>query len=33
MEYCEGGDMAALIKRHKREKEYVAEEKIWKILA
>jgi NIMA (never in mitosis gene a)-related kinase len=33
MEYCEGGDMAALIKKHKREKEFVSEEKIWKILA
>jgi len=33
MEYCEGGDMAALIKKHKREKDFVSEEKIWKILA
>eukprot|EP00347_Sterkiella_histriomuscorum_P005663 403355737 len=33
MEYCEGGDMAALIKKHKREKQYVSEEKIWKVLA
>jgi len=33
MEYCEGGDMAALIKKHKRDKDFVSEEKIWKILA
>lgn len=33
MEYCEGGDMAALIKKHKREKQYVPEEKIWRVMA
>ena len=33
MEFCEGGDMAGMIKKHKREKDYVPEEKIWKILA
>ena len=31
MEYCEGGDMAKLIKRCKQEKDFVAEDVIWKI--
>ncbi len=31
MEYCEGGDMANLIKKCRREKDYVAEDVIWKI--
>jgi hypothetical protein len=33
MEFCEGGDMAALIKRSKRDKDYVSEDRIWKVLA
>ena len=33
MEYCERGDMAQLIKRLKKEKEYVPEEKVWKAIA
>eukprot|EP00347_Sterkiella_histriomuscorum_P012471 403368448 len=33
MEYCEKGDMAQLIRRLKRDKEYLPEAKIWKILA
>lgn len=33
MEYCEGGDMAAMIKRQKREKQFFSEEKIWKVLS
>ena len=31
MEYCENGDMAQLIKKCKQEKDYVAEDVIWKI--
>lgn len=31
MEYCENGDMAQLIKKCKAEKDYVAEDVIWKI--
>ncbi len=31
MEYCEGGDIGALIKRCKKNKEYIAEDVIWKI--
>jgi len=31
MEYCEGGDMTMLIKKCKREKDFVAEDVIWKI--
>ena len=33
MEYCERGDMAQLIKRLKKEKEYVPEDKVWKAIA
>ena len=33
MEFCEGGDMAALIKKHRRDKDYIGEEKVWKVLA
>jgi NIMA (never in mitosis gene a)-related kinase 2 len=33
MEYCERGDMAQLIKRLKKEKEFVPEEKVWKAIA
>jgi NIMA (never in mitosis gene a)-related kinase 2 len=32
MEYCEGGDMAQLIKKCKKDKDYMAEDIIWKIL-
>ena len=31
MEYCEGGDLGQLIKRCKKNKEYIAEDVIWKI--
>jgi serine/threonine protein kinase len=31
MEYCEGGDMAKMIKRCKKSKDYIAEDVIWKI--
>ena len=31
MEYCEGGDIGALIKRCKKNSEYIAEDVIWKI--
>eukprot|EP00742_Colponemidia_sp_Colp-10_P011693 GILJ01013030.1.p1 GENE.GILJ01013030.1~~GILJ01013030.1.p1 ORF type:complete len:564 (-),score=86.56 GILJ01013030.1:207-1850(-) len=31
MEHCEGGDLATLIKKCKREREYVPEDTIWKI--
>ncbi len=31
MEYCEGGDMGQLIKKCRREKDFIAEDVIWKI--
>jgi NIMA (never in mitosis gene a)-related kinase len=31
MEFCENGDMAQLIKKCKTEKDFVAEDVIWKI--
>jgi|TARA_B110000285_G_C14581068_1_gene362162 NIMA (never in mitosis gene a)-related kinase 2 len=31
MEYCENGDMAQLIKKCKAERDFVAEDVIWKI--
>lgn len=33
MEYCEGGDMGALLKRCKRDRDYIAEDVIWKIFS
>jgi len=33
MEYCEGGDMATLIRKCRRDKDYLPEELIWRILA
>jgi NIMA (never in mitosis gene a)-related kinase len=33
MEFCEQGDMAALIKRCKKQKQNIPEEMAWKILA
>lgn len=33
MEYCEGGDIATLIKTAKREKQFLPEEIIWSVLA
>jgi NIMA (never in mitosis gene a)-related kinase len=33
MEYCEGGDIATLIKNCKKEKNYIPEEIIWSVLA
>ena len=32
MEYCENGDLARYIKRHKTERKYIAEDKIWSVL-
>lgn len=32
-EYCEGGDIATMIKNSKREKNFIPEEIIWSILA
>lgn len=31
MEYCDNGDLAKYIKRHKNERRYIAEEKIWSV--
>lgn len=31
MEYCEGGDLATLVKEAKSEKKHIPEEKIWRI--
>ncbi|ESU36847.1 Kinase, NEK [Giardia duodenalis] len=31
MEYCENGDLARYIKRHKTDRRYIAEEKIWSV--
>ena len=31
MEYCEGGDMAKLIRKCKKDHDYVSEDIIWKI--
>ncbi|KAI0464335.1 hypothetical protein LJB42_001946 [Komagataella kurtzmanii] len=31
MEYCDGGDLSKLIRTHRRNKEYISEEKIWSI--
>ncbi|KAI9207963.1 kinase-like domain-containing protein [Polychytrium aggregatum] len=33
MEYCEGGDLSAIIRRCRKERQYIAEEMIWNILA
>ena len=33
MEFCEGGDIASLIKNHKKEKNYMPEEIVWSVLA
>ena len=32
MEYCEGGDMNQLLKKCKKDKDYIAEDVIWKII-
>lgn len=32
MEYCSGGDLASLIKKHQKERKYIDEEFIWKVL-
>ncbi|XP_057303891.1 serine/threonine-protein kinase Nek2-like [Hydractinia symbiolongicarpus] len=32
MEYCEGGDLAALVLKHKKERKYIDEPFIWKVL-
>jgi NIMA (never in mitosis gene a)-related kinase len=32
MEYCEGGDMSVLLKKAKRERDFIAEDVIWKIM-
>jgi NIMA (never in mitosis gene a)-related kinase 2 len=31
MEYCEGGDMAKLIRKCRKENDFVSEDVIWKI--
>ena len=33
MEFCERGDMAQLIKKMRRDKEFASEEKVWRVLA
>ena len=33
MEYCEGGDIATLIKNSKKEKTHIPEEIVWSILS
>ena len=33
MEYCEGGDIATLIKNYKRKKEHLPEEIVWSVLS
>jgi serine/threonine protein kinase len=33
LEYCEGGDLAAVIKRCRREKRYIPEEVVWTLFA
>ncbi len=33
MEYCEKGDMAQLIRKLRKDKEYLPEEQIWKVLS
>jgi len=30
MEYCDGGDLSSIIKKHTQEKKLIPEEKIWK---
>lgn len=32
MEYCEGGDIGQLLKRCKRDHDYIAEDVVWKII-
>ena len=32
MEYCENGDLARYIKRHKQERSFINEDKIWSVL-
>ena len=32
MEYCDSGDLSRYIKRHKSERKYVQEDKIWAVL-
>ena len=31
MEYCDNGDLAKYIKRHKTERRYISEDKIWSV--
>lgn len=31
MEYCQGGDLAKIIKKHKDAQKYISEEFIWKV--
>jgi NIMA (never in mitosis gene a)-related kinase len=33
MEYCENGDLAQLIRKLRKDKEFLPEEIVWKILA
>ena len=32
MEYCDNGDLARYIKRHKTERRYISEDKIWSVI-
>ena len=32
MEYCDNGDLAKYIKRHKTERRYISEEKVWSVI-
>ena len=32
MEYCDNGDLARYIKRHKSERRYIAEDKVWSVI-
>lgn len=33
MEYCEGGDLGSLLKKSKRDSDYIGEDAIWKIFS
>jgi len=33
MEYCEGGDLSALLKKRKKDKIYLSEDDVWKMFS
>jgi len=33
MEYCEGGDLSAILKERKKEKIYLSEDDVWKMFS